>query len=310
MSRWLLFICLWTFFVAVLGHGVDAAQIGCDHAFERNPSPYEIPYEEERWPLGSRPSLGTCYMAFIIGHITKGDYDKVEKMLSSNHPFLSNFTISSPGGDVGEAIKMGTLFRKYLIEVSGPEGDPRIGFRNIFDSTPGERCNTFHIDCGCASACALIWFGAVHRTGIVGLHRPRIEDQAFKSLPADSASKLYRAVLTNVASYLKEMDTPERLIQAMVNTGSTEVIWVKADHEIERPSSIAEWTDASCPPLSSDERQLENELQAKSQVLEREKAKLSEKESIVLKALWNKEFAHDDCQTILWDSNREKLPRP
>jgi hypothetical protein len=105
------------------------------------------------------------------------------------------------------------------------------------------------------------------------------------------------------------MDTPERLIQAMENTGSTETIWVKADFELERPPSIAEWTDATCRPVPSSHRQLKDDLEAKWHALEK-KSKLPENELNLLRKIWDEESDHDRCQTILWDRNREKLPRP
>jgi hypothetical protein len=89
--------------------------------------------------------------------------------------------------------------------------------------------------------------GAVHRSGTVGLHRPRIEDQAFRSLPAGDASKVYRTALANVMAYLRKMDTPDRLIEALANTSSTDIIWVEADYELARPASVAEWIDANLP---------------------------------------------------------------
>jgi hypothetical protein len=67
MIRQLWFASLWIAIVVFLGVRVDAAEIGWDGAYEGNP----IPYEQERWPLGSRPSVGTCDTAFIIGEIKR-----------------------------------------------------------------------------------------------------------------------------------------------------------------------------------------------------------------------------------------------
>jgi hypothetical protein len=56
-------------------------------------------------------------------------------LLSKNHPFLYTFMITTPGGDVVEAMKIGVMFRKYLIYVRGPTGVPQIGFMNLFSRT-------------------------------------------------------------------------------------------------------------------------------------------------------------------------------
>jgi hypothetical protein len=282
-----------------------AAEINCEDTYPGN-----APYEDERWPLGSRPSVGTCGTAFIVGEIQKGDFEKVRSLLAKNHPFLGTFLIRSSGGDAVEAMRIGTLFRKYLITAGGPTGNAKIGFVGPLLSRPNERCSQFHLDCGCASACALIWLGAVHRSGTVGLHRPRIEDQAFRSLPADDASKVYRTVLASIMAYLREMDTPDRLIEAMAATASTDIVWVGADLELARPPSIAEWMDATCQPLTSDERRMEKTLGEKMNALAKANSKLPDNEHAMLKRIFDKEAAHDNCETILLDSNREKLPRP
>lgn len=284
----------------------NAAEINCEDTYPGN-----APYQEERWPLGSRPSVGTCGTAFIIGEIQKGDFEKVRSLLAKNHPFLGTFLIRSSGGDAIEAMRIGTLFRKYLITTDGPEGNPKLGFVSpTLVSRPNERCSHFHLDCGCASACALIWLGAVQRSGTVGLHRPRIEDQAFRSLPADEASKVYKTVLASVMAYLREMDTPDSLIAAMAATASTDIVWVRADFELARPVSVAEWIDATCQPLTSDERRMEKTLGEKMNALAKVNSKLPDNENAILKRIIDKDVTRENCETILLDSNREKLPRP
>jgi hypothetical protein len=267
-----------------------------------------VPYEDQRWPRNSRPSAETCAEAYIIGDIQKGDYEKVRSLLSKNHPYLGTFEIRSLGGDATEAMRIGSMFRKYLIRADGPLGHPKYGF--IGPLLSDEHCgNSFHLDCGCASACALAWLGAVHRFGVVGLHRPRIADQAFRSLPADDASKVYKTALAGVMTYLKEMETPTRLIDAMAATSSTDIVWVEADFELTYPASVAEWIGANCKPLTSDERRIEKTLGDKMNAL-KSKSKLPENERAVWDRLVDKKIAYDYCEIVLLDSNREKLPRP
>jgi hypothetical protein len=118
-----------------------------------------------RWPSEPRPTSKNCDGAMIRGTIVRGDFEKVLSLYRENHPYLANFDLVSPGGDVDEAMKIGRLFRKYLVHVRAPyrltSGEEAASFM------PGE-CK----DCVCASACALIWFGAPERYGTVGLHRP------------------------------------------------------------------------------------------------------------------------------------------
>jgi hypothetical protein len=96
-----------------IGHS-QAAQIRC-----ASDGYFKLPQDDGRllrlWPSGVRPTKETCHSGFIFGPITKGDYQKVLALYRGSHPFLGEFALASPGGDVLEAIKIGRLFRKYLI---------------------------------------------------------------------------------------------------------------------------------------------------------------------------------------------------
>src|SRR5262249_54440625 len=101
----------------------------------------------------------------------------------------------------------------------------------------------------CASACALIWFGGVDRSGQAGLHRPWINDPRFRELSPPEASTAYRQVLAVIETYLNDMEVPKSIIELMVTTSSGDIRWVDSiDNRaaLERPPSIAEWEDASC----------------------------------------------------------------
>jgi hypothetical protein len=106
------------------------------------------------------------------------------------------------------------------------------------------------------------------------------------------------------------MDTPDRLIEAAANTSSTDINWVEADYELKRTASVAEWIDATCQPLTSDERRLQKTLGEKINALAKTNSKLPDNEDAIYKRILHKEFDHDDCEMILLDSNREKLPKP
>jgi hypothetical protein len=123
-------------------------------------------------------------------------------------------------------------------------------------SSPGDgdekECEIDHcLHRNCASACALIWFGAVDRYGSVGLHRPRTTDPYFRALDPSDGAATYRKALDSIQAYLEEMEVPKRVIELMTATGSADIKWVdtyKDDFkDLERPPSLAEWEDAVCP---------------------------------------------------------------
>jgi hypothetical protein len=98
--------------------------------------------------------------------------------------------------------------------------------------------------CHCASACFLIWSAGVERSGSsLGLHRPTTIST--RDMPPNQASA---QLLLDVAAYLKEMEVPERFIQLMVDTNSTEVRWLSGSEakSLEEVPSIAEWLTAAC----------------------------------------------------------------
>ena len=221
------FVCMILCWISVPS---QAAEISC-HKFYEGVSELggtmgQIGFDKEgtrkNWPSERMPTTVTCLSGFLSGQIVKGDYDKVAAFLRAHHPFLVSFTLNSPGGDADEAMRIGRLFRKYLI-------------------------TTFNGDT-CASACALIWFGGVERLGTVGVHRPQINDPMFRGLSPAEASTAYRRALAMIAAYLDEMEVPKSIIELMVATSSNDIRWVDSLYNIElyRPPSIAEWADASC----------------------------------------------------------------
>lgn len=230
----------------------NAAEISCSQLYTGDEKPQTIFDKKIDWGALRVPTpYVTCSGGFLSGQISKGDYDKVATFLKAHHPFVAHFKLASPGGDVDEVLKIGRLFRKYLISTEAP-GNEHIGATGlIHDDLPflsaGSRDLCRGQDCICTSACALIWMGGVLRQGTVGLHRPRIDDPVYRRLPPANASIAYRRLLGEVAAYLDEMEVPKPIIETMVATSSGDILWVNyLDDRLEQPPSVAEWTDASC----------------------------------------------------------------
>jgi len=209
------------------------------------------------WPLGRMPVANvTCTTGFLNGQIFKGDYEKVATLLEANRPFLNIFALDSPGGDVDDALKIGRLLRKHLVETWAPIPFPIGGALVVPGVVAGDEklvslCSG--PGCTCASACALIWFGGVARVGTVGLHRPSTGDPVFRQLSPSNASTGYRREVEDIVAYLDEMEVPKSIVESMVNTSSDDLRWVGAVNEgLDRPPSIAEWEDATCGRLRVD----------------------------------------------------------
>jgi hypothetical protein len=236
-----------------------AAQLECLLVIGKDPATHEK-FDSKTAPNLPAPPPGfgpvtplKCAYSLLRGKIIAGDYEKVRQALRDSWPHLTEINLDSPGGSVLEALKIGRLLRKYLItatvsraEAQHPPSAP--GPAPPFDpSKPYTVLPAPSDSWVCASACALIWFGGVERSGTVGLHRPRITDPDFASASPEEATKRYRLLLSAIEAYLTEMEAPRPIIDQMLATGSSEIRWIDAVSEgLSRPPSYAEWEDTSC----------------------------------------------------------------
>jgi hypothetical protein len=137
------------------------------------------------------------------------------------------------------------------------------------------------------------------------LHRPRTEDPRFKAMAPADASVAYKRMLDEISRYLEEMEAPRAAIDAMVATSSSEIRWVDYDRDgLERPPSIAEWTNASCGAFNK------NELEAMIDLEVKEPTGLTANEQMLLKFLKEKDNAYHDCRNFLFFSHIDRLPPP
>lgn len=258
------------------------------------------------WPSEPRPTVGTCLTGGVRGTISKGDFEKVLALYRQSHPFLGTFLLESPGGDVDEALKIGRLFRKYLVNaVASTRRTRRDDSTFFFLDYPDIRKGLCaEEECACASACALIWFGAPERNGTVGLHRPRYaEVSAFGALAPADAALAYAQVLDRVSHYLEEMEVPRPIIEKMISTGSGDIEWIDEDRA-NRPPGFTEWQDASCGHFTSQEQEAWGELMLKGN------DNLSKYEKLAYDDLTKKMSAKWICDSALVRRNRQKLPAP
>lgn len=294
-----------TLFLLLFGANFPAqsAEVGCDSTYDGKGFRDEES-NKQRWPLGFRPKIGMCAAGYIVGEIQTGDFEKVRELYSDNHPFLWMFQLNSPGGEVEEAIKIGRLFRKYLLEAHAPKR--MFGFSQFLFADKAECSEPDDSKCLCASACALIWFGAVYRVGDVGLHRPRTTSTAFGKAAPAQAEKWYKEELKHISAYLEEMEVPSPVSQKMLLTNSSDVRWVDGSEGLTWSPSYSEWIDATCGQFSEEERGTETKLESqKSRGLA-----LSKNDQLLLKVLNGKDGQHSECLINKSWSSREALPAP
>jgi hypothetical protein len=236
----------------------------------------------------------------------KGEYNRLISFYRANHPFMPRIALKSPGGDVQEAIKIGSFLMKYLITADAPTNYSSYNIPPFLTVIGKTVCQGQ--DCICASSCALIWFGAPERFGQVGLHRPKFEGTEFKNLTAGEAERVYKPALASMSKYLEEMEVSKVFIEAMVTTSSSEIRWTGSDEfgVLYRSPSFAEWLQANCRQYGSLSEQKDIiELEARQANLD-----LTQHEKQLLELLRQRLSQRWDCENNLTFGNREKLAPP
>jgi len=150
-------------------------------------------------------------MSFLTlrGEIRSGDYNYLlDVLLKEPYPFLTNrvLVLSTPGGDVEEAMKIARL-------VKGVYGHVEVG------EAAGK----------CASAGFLIFASAAIRIAesrTVGIHRLYVDPRRLSSLSPSQAVALQNDVFRRARSYLQELQIPTSLIDTMFQRASSEVYWL------------------------------------------------------------------------------------
>lgn len=129
------------------------------------------------------------YKCGIKGPITVNDPEYLELIVKSMG--CDSLQVSSPGGDVRAAIKIGTFVRSQNMNVIVPDG--------------GE----------CASACVFIYAGGVIRApyGPIKIHRPYLESS--KATFADTQAQ-YDIIANEIKAYLRSVNVSESLFDRMI----------------------------------------------------------------------------------------------
>ena len=193
----------------------------------------------------------------LEGKIEAGDFAKVRDFLADKANFekiSGGAFVASPGGNVFEALKIGTLIRALRLSTDAPSG-PATGVRRFGQSVivPANLVNP-RMNYQCASACFFIYVAGVYRSlpwvGRLGIHRPiQLESNAAK-LDVDQTINITWQVRALIKKYLEEMNVPDKYVDLMYAVPHNEVRWVT---QSEFDSDIAgfvpdakQWLAAKC----------------------------------------------------------------
>lgn len=195
---------------------------------------------------------------YITGDIHKGDYDDFNNALYSitKSGELPRVSLNSNGGDVVEAMKIGSVIRELLIPVyvNPVEEELSDGFQDVY----------------CASACFFILVSSVdrHVSDIVdpstfkklpsiGIHRPIYEKEYFAGLSLKKADAEYRQLEKLTNQYLIKMGVPIKIVEKMYSVPNDKVYMINADEFNNDIGGKAifyeEWINSKCGTMADQE---------------------------------------------------------
>lgn len=195
----------------------------------------------------------------ISGTIERGDYDEFHELMKTQGAEIHSIALAeSPGGDLVEAIKIGSLIRELKLNtVVGNRfdllGQSSVSLLTISGAETEERRWI------CASACVFIWLAGVNRAGNWRLvvHRPYYDPEYFGDLSVGESDLKYRELEEFAYGYLRKMDTPEGLIAKMREVSSSDGYVLPMEFAEERLNgniaSFDEWITARCGTMSEED---------------------------------------------------------
>ena len=198
------------------------------------------------------------YGVLVEGDIQPGDALQVENAVITfdivNEPRVARFIyLRSKGGDVGEAMKIGTFVRRLRLETEAPTQLQGHSETSSWVS-PSDKSNNI-----CASACFLIYAGGVERHGnLLALHRPYFPIYTGSKLSDLQHEAAERQAIAKVRQYLKNMEIDDFFIDKLISTNSQDAyyvtLWETDEHHLSQiVPSLEEAVLTRCTPVTAEE---------------------------------------------------------
>ena len=178
-------------------------------------------------------------MIFFNGKIEKGDLSKLisslkeEELIPSDLNPLPEIRITSEGGSIDEALKIGKFIRSSLLPVTAVDH--------------------------CYSSCFVILASSVDRRIFgktsIGIHRPYYDKDYFSGLSIEEANYKYKKLQNETSMYLIEMNVPRTIVDDMFNVSSDNIriLGNELDKILGRTPIYDEWIKSKCDELTVSE---------------------------------------------------------
>jgi hypothetical protein len=177
------------------------------------------------------PSARDEPTATIEGKLEIGDFEKIKTFLQSNRPI--ELYLASPGGNLGEAMKIGLMVRSLNLSTIVPSKPLTNQARQVILSQRG--VTNSNQDYMCASACFFIFVAGVHRRAddvgapLLGIHHPFVPGNDLAALKKNSAIDAEGNLENIVSKYLKAMDVPGKYFENMFATPKGKILWIRSN---------------------------------------------------------------------------------
>jgi hypothetical protein len=169
--------------------------------------------------------------AILEGTIDPGDFEKLQIFLGGNKNIVRIY-LASPGGNLGEALRMGLLVRHLNLSTIVPS---KVLTHQALEQISSQHGITHpETDYVCASACFFIFVAGVHRSSdadgdpLLGIHSPFISSQELHGINTDQASEIKDKARAEIETYLKIMNVPSRYALDMYSA-SKKLRWIRED---------------------------------------------------------------------------------
>lgn len=177
------------------------------------------------------PSGGSVARAVFEGKIEAGDFEKVRNFL--NHNDSVELYLASPGGNVGEALRIGFLTR--LLKLSTIVPSKGMTNQEIGALATRHDLKDVKSDYKCASACFFIFVAGIHRgsdeqgPAILGIHEPYVTEDVRERLGSTQTIVAADETRLAITNYLKFMDVPAKYAEDMYSVPKGMIQWIRSD---------------------------------------------------------------------------------
>lgn len=179
----------------------------------------------------------------VDGPTKKGDYERLLDAILSAGVDTDTVSLSSPGGDALEAMRLGHLIRAFGLSAEAPK---RFKAQSVCPIGIDKK-----VGCSCDSACLFLYLGAVNRSGdALGVHRVYLNPEAQRKLSIEESKKVSTVLAEATKQYFQEMQAPTNLWDQVNSAASDSVRYLTADYVQQNLSGYSrdseDWLIAKC----------------------------------------------------------------